>query len=292
MNIEIKTCTVEGCESERVNAKQARCREHYNEYMRAYKRKNKPRYSPERYRKNREKILEQQKKYRAENPESVREGQRKWREENEGHTYVDSNGYVRYVGFNHPATAPSGLSNYHRIVLWDKLNGQDVPCHWCGKQLYWKTDDYGSRIVTDHVNTVKDDNRPENLVPACHACNVSREGGQNRKPRDLITDETCSVEFCNNSGHSRYKDSEPLCSGHYQQAWDGREFTPIRQRKLLHQDENGRVCTTCEEYKPWDEFYRRTNSDKRQSECKRCILKRAAQRKANNKDKELRNDND
>lgn len=45
--------------------------------------------------------------------------------------------------------------------------------------------------------------------------------------------------------------------------------------KRLPQDEQGRVCTACEEYKTWDNFYKRSGTEYRQSRCKACMVETA-----------------
>src|SRR3990167_5289133 len=59
-----------------------------------------------------------------------------------------------------------------RVVLWEKLGGQDAPCHWCGLPLRWVvaliTESPPDSLYADHLNSDTQDDRPENLVPACH----------------------------------------------------------------------------------------------------------------------------
>lgn len=77
-------------------------------------------------------------------------------------------GYVVLVEPDHPMATKKGLVFEHRKVLYDYTNGQDQQCHWCGISLGWK------ELVVDHLNEIKWDNRPENLVPACSGCNMAR----------------------------------------------------------------------------------------------------------------------
>ena len=63
----------------------------------------------------------------------------------------------------------------HRLVLYESLGPEPRPCHWCGKELLWITDRFApNALQVDHLNQVRDDNRVENLVPACQVCNVRR----------------------------------------------------------------------------------------------------------------------
>ena len=73
---------------------------------------------------------------------------------------------VRIPG--HPLAQKDGRLRVHRAILWEKIGPGPHPCHWCGNVLEW------DRIVTDHVNGVTWDNRPDNLVPACNGCNLGR----------------------------------------------------------------------------------------------------------------------
>lgn len=229
-------------------------------------------YTPEWYQANKARIDGYNKAWKDANPEKATECQRNWRAANEGHTYQCPSGYVKYIGFEHPATTPCGVTNEHRIVLWDKLNGQDVPCHWCGKQLFWTTDDYHSRLVADHVNTVKNDNRPENLVPSCQKCNITREGGQNRTP---VERRDCAFEGC-----GREAKALGWCSAHYNQQYVGQEMRPLKDYEFRAVSDTHRQCRTCEKVKPNEDFYLRSNKKTYQSECKPCMRQRNIWNKA------------
>lgn len=73
----------------------------------------------------------------------------------------------------------------------------------------------------------------------------------------------CSFEGC-----SRPVRSVGLCRAHYKQKWLGQELTPIKDR--VRRDENGRVCTACNEYKPYSEFYLQSGTGKPRANCKVC----------------------
>jgi uncharacterized protein YjcR len=89
-----------------------------------------------------------------------------------GNGYLNAHGY-RVFDRRHPlAIGRKPRVTEHRMVLWRKLRGDDAPCHWCGKWLRWNID-----LETDHLNSIRDDNRPENLVPSCGRCNSMRAAG-------------------------------------------------------------------------------------------------------------------
>lgn len=183
-------------------------------------------HSKEYYESNRDRFLAKNKAWRAANLEKHNESQRAWRQANEGRTYLDvSSGYVNYVGFEHPACNPSGVTRQHRLILWDKLQGEDSPCHWCGRQLFWskKAPFEPDALCADHLNTIKDDNRTENLVPSCRVCNLTREGGQRERVR------TKNLDGCKASSCDREAVALEMCAVHYMQSLKGRELTPIQK---------------------------------------------------------------
>lgn len=88
----------------------------------------------------------------------------------------------------------------------------------------------------------------------------------------------CALDFCEREAALTAKYAGiRVCKSHYQMDYLGREMTPIRPYKDLPMDDKGRVCTRCERFKPWDEFYLRTNGNY-QAACKRCFseINRAA----------------
>lgn len=90
--------------------------------------------------------------------------------------HIDGYVYVRAVGH------PLAVGNYapeHRKVLYDAIGPSDHACFWCGKRIVWKTKNRTERLVVDHLNAKRDDNRIENLAPACEACNSGRGGHRN-----------------------------------------------------------------------------------------------------------------
>lgn len=236
-------------------------------------------YRKDYYHANKERIHAKNKAWREANSEKVRELHRQWRIANEGRIYKTRNGYVKYVGFNHPACAANGLTGYHRILLWDMLGGKDTECHWCGKHVSWNSDDWYTRLVTDHVNTVKDDNRPENIVASCNLCNVTREGGQ--KPKvSKYAGQACAFEICDRPAAIRFKGSkEVYCHAHYNQLYLGMELAPIVEKKRTpFISDTHKHCINCEQTKPWSDFYIRNGKPK--GVCKRCEIERITAAKA------------
>ncbi|WP_435233349.1 HNH endonuclease [Micromonospora aurantiaca (nom. illeg.)] len=73
----------------------------------------------------------------------------------------------------HPLAGKSGKVYEHRAVLFDRIGPGAHGCHWCGSVVHWDPTD-GPALQVDHLNSLKDDNRPENLVPSCGGCNVAR----------------------------------------------------------------------------------------------------------------------
>lgn len=234
------------------------------------------------YQENRSKILEQHKEYRLNNSDKVREMHRRYREANEGHTYEDSvTGYVLYIGYNHPAATPSGVSRYHRIVLWDKLQGQDAPCHWCGGMVTWSLSFPESQdaLVVDHLNGIRNDNRPENLVPSHNRCNLGRI------ERSSIDWGTCTASWengqCERDGAIHvFGEQVQVCMAHYYQNRGGKAFEPIRTYLVGGDEMPGRVCNgPCGEFKLWDAFYMGTRGT-RFSKCKVCVREQRAAARA------------
>jgi hypothetical protein len=78
---------------------------------------------------------------------------------------------------NHPLAGKGRLISEARAVLYAKIGPGPHDCHWCGSRVEWRPGE-GVRakgvLMADHINNDRHDNRPENLVPACQACNGGR----------------------------------------------------------------------------------------------------------------------
>ena len=90
------------------------------------------------------------------------------RDEPLGRWLNSSDGYYVSVSAEHPLAGKDGVVREHRAVAYDTHGEGPHPCHWCGKMLEWP------KICVDHLNGVRDDNRPDNLVISCNGCNGSR----------------------------------------------------------------------------------------------------------------------
>lgn len=76
----------------------------------------------------------------------------------------------------------------HRAVLFDAIGGDEAPhgCQHCGRAVRWSPTDGEQQLVVDHLNHDRADNRPENLVPSCRACNSRRRAGRVEEVPDYI----------------------------------------------------------------------------------------------------------
>lgn len=68
----------------------------------------------------------------------------------------------------HPLANSRGNVYEHRKVMYDKVGNGPISCFWCAVGLTWPD------AVVDHLNEVKGDNRPDNLVISCNDCNRAR----------------------------------------------------------------------------------------------------------------------
>lgn len=78
----------------------------------------------------------------------------------------------------HPLAPPSALVLVSRVNLYAKIGGGIHECHWCKRKLQWGHGSAGrpatNCIVVDHLDNDVNNDAPENLVPACNGCNISR----------------------------------------------------------------------------------------------------------------------
>lgn len=90
--------------------------------------------------------------------------------------HVHSEGYVVVKSEGHQLAQESGWVYEHRVVLFDTIGPGEHACHWCGTPVHWERSypQHRDALVVDHVNEVKDDNSPANLVASCAPCNVRR----------------------------------------------------------------------------------------------------------------------
>lgn len=85
----------------------------------------------------------------------------------------DAQGYIRVLSPDHPRAqmGPYGKRRYvmEHILVWEKANGRLLPDGW----------------IVHHLNGVKDDNRPENLVALPSQQHVLYLREQSRRIREL-----------------------------------------------------------------------------------------------------------
>jgi hypothetical protein len=96
----------------------------------------------------------------------------------------DGRRYRRTYRPGHPLARSDGSVYVHRAVLYDAIGPGPHPCHHCGTPVDWHTSDRRTRLEADHLNHQGDDNRPENLAPACSPCNARR--ATTRRHRALV----------------------------------------------------------------------------------------------------------
>lgn len=94
-------------------------------------------------------------------------------------TRSDGSRYRLITATGHPLDTACGRVYEHRVVLFDAIGEGPHACHWCGIEVHWFPSDGDKELQPDHLNSIRDDNRPENLVPSCRGCNTTR-GSQSR----------------------------------------------------------------------------------------------------------------
>jgi hypothetical protein len=99
---------------------------------------------------------------------------RKRRLRGTGRDYISDQGYRVVSCRGHSLADKSGRVYEHRLVLFGAIGEGPHSCHWCGRKINWKRSEGVSRLVVDHLNDERCDNRLENLVPSCVYCNSER----------------------------------------------------------------------------------------------------------------------
>jgi hypothetical protein len=95
---------------------------------------------------------------------------------------------ARYLP-NHPLAIANGCVAEHRRVLYAKIGDGPHACTWCRRTVRWMpgVHYHPDALAADHLNGDTTDNRPENLIPSCIACN------RQRADQRLLTDGEPSV---------------------------------------------------------------------------------------------------
>lgn len=75
----------------------------------------------------------------------------------------------------HALAGADGKVYVHRLVLFNTIGPGEHACHWCNVTVSWdKRRGEDGALNVDHINSIGDDNRAENLVPCCVSCNNAR----------------------------------------------------------------------------------------------------------------------
>lgn len=75
---------------------------------------------------------------------------------------------------HHPLAMANGKVYVHRYVLFSKIGPGEHSCHWCGQTVVWTAGQAPDMLVADHLDGEGDNNSPDNLVPSCPYCNITR----------------------------------------------------------------------------------------------------------------------
>jgi hypothetical protein len=90
-----------------------------------------------------------------------------------GRIYVAGHGYVVGHDRDHPLSGKTGTLYEHRRVLFEKVGPEPQSCYWCKRTVIWKAKGK-DKLVVDHLDGVKANNDPTNLVASCNRCNGAR----------------------------------------------------------------------------------------------------------------------
>jgi hypothetical protein len=84
---------------------------------------------------------------------------------------------------SHPIAPPSGVVAFSRLVLYEKIGAGTHPCHWCGAPVTWMPGAGLAKgaLLADHLDWDRNNDAPENLVPSCNHCNVTRRRDGERR---------------------------------------------------------------------------------------------------------------
>ena len=131
-------------------------------------------------------------------------------------TLRHSQGYTLRYAPDHPLTMNRGRHHEyeHRVVYYDLHGEGPFSCYHCQQAVSWKT------LHIDHLNDIKSDNSPTNLVASCGPCNRGRgmwkqAAAMRAKGRILVFDgrAMCVSEWSRAIGISRHAIMERLKKG-------------------------------------------------------------------------------
>jgi hypothetical protein len=90
-----------------------------------------------------------------------------------GRVALTSHGYRVIYDPTHEIAPASGVLYEHRAVLFGAIGEGPHACRWCDRLVVWRGKGRG-KLVVDHLDGVKTNNDPSNLLPSCAQCNSTR----------------------------------------------------------------------------------------------------------------------
>lgn len=120
--------------------------------------------------------------------------------------------YRKIVQPDHPLAQADGKVYVHRAVLYDKIGTGEHPCHWCKTLVAWLRD--GALLIPDHVDGNTWNNDPDNLVPSCYSCNITRGkradltrcvNGHEMTPENTYTRPDTGTKLCRTCRSAAFK---------------------------------------------------------------------------------------